>query len=165
MMRTTGSSALSATSGSRTGQWSCCHLIHAIILCWHCHPHYCICITHWTTGLSQHDHAALWAYMECILPSRRIPHEYLRGTKQFLGSPLPDSPLLVFINSRSGGRAGTRLAEVLCHAIGHSQVPGCTAAPPPPIHPAAGGHRSQRLAPGLMTCSIPSDASSCNCLV
>lgn len=61
------------------------------------------------------------AFLICTL--RRIPHEYLKGTKQFLGSALPDSPLLVFINSRSGSRAGARLAEVLCHAIGHSQVP------------------------------------------
>ena len=74
---------------------------------------------------------------------RRIPHEYLRGTKQFLGSALPDSPLLVFINSRSGGRAGTRLAEVLCHAIGHSQVPKCTS-PSRPLHSMLVARRSQR---------------------
>ena len=49
------------------------------------------------------------------------------------GPALPDSPLLVFINSRSGGRAGTRLAEVLCHAIGHSQVPERTS-PSRPLH-------------------------------
>ncbi len=46
----------------------------------------------------------------------------MRGAKTGLASELPDSPLLVFINSRSGGRAGSRLAEVLYHAIGHSQV-------------------------------------------
>lgn len=47
----------------------------------------------------------------------------MTGTKAFLGPDLPDAPLLVFINSRSGGRAGPRLKEVLCHALGHSQVP------------------------------------------
>lgn len=46
----------------------------------------------------------------------------MRGAKTGLASDLPDSPLLVFINSRSGGRAGSRLVEVLYHAIGHSQV-------------------------------------------
>lgn len=53
----------------------------------------------------------------------RIPREYMTGTKEFLGPDLPDAPLLVFINSRSGGRAGPRLKEVLCHALGHTQVP------------------------------------------
>jgi len=52
----------------------------------------------------------------------RIPREYMTGTKEFLGPDLPDAPLLVFINSRSGGRAGPRLKEVLCHALGHTQV-------------------------------------------
>ena len=48
----------------------------------------------------------------------------MEGAKQWLGSAVPEAPLLVFINSRSGGRAGPRLAEVLCHAVGQSQVGG-----------------------------------------
>ncbi len=52
----------------------------------------------------------------------RIPREYLVGTKAKLGAELPDAPLVVFINSRSGGRAGARLTQVLCHVIGHVQA-------------------------------------------
>ena len=44
------------------------------------------------------------------------------GTKAKLGAELPDAPLMVFINSRSGGRAGARLTQVLCHVIGHVQA-------------------------------------------
>ena len=44
------------------------------------------------------------------------------GTKSKLGAELPDAPLVVFINSRSGGRAGARLTQVLCHVIGHVQA-------------------------------------------
>jgi hypothetical protein len=39
-----------------------------------------------------------------------------------MGAELPDAPLIVFINSRSGGRAGARLMQVLCHVIGHVQA-------------------------------------------
>ena len=52
----------------------------------------------------------------------RIPREYLLGTRSQLGAELPDGPLIVFINSRSGGRAGARLMQVLCHVIGHVQA-------------------------------------------
>lgn len=52
----------------------------------------------------------------------RIPREYLIGTKSKMGAELPDAPLVVFINSRSGGRAGARLTQVLCHVIGHVQA-------------------------------------------
>jgi len=54
----------------------------------------------------------------------RIPKDYMLATKKLLAAPLPDAPLIVFINSRSGGRAGARLTQVLCHAVGSAQV--CT---------------------------------------
>lgn len=52
----------------------------------------------------------------------RVPRVYLYGTKKFLDREIPDAPLIVFINSRSGGRAGPRLKEVLCRTIGRDQV-------------------------------------------
>lgn len=51
-----------------------------------------------------------------------MPLTYLRETKKFIVPELPEAPLIVFINSRSGGRAGPKLAETLFHALGHSQV-------------------------------------------
>ena len=52
----------------------------------------------------------------------RVPLSYLRDTKRFVVPDLPEAPLIVFINSRSGGRAGPALTETLFHALGHSQV-------------------------------------------
>lgn len=52
----------------------------------------------------------------------RIPRDYMRATKKLPVAQLPDAPLIVFINSRSGGRAGARLTQVLCHALGVAQV-------------------------------------------
>jgi hypothetical protein len=34
----------------------------------------------------------------------------------------PDTPLLVFINAKSGGNLGARLAAILYRALGYSQV-------------------------------------------
>lgn len=51
----------------------------------------------------------------------RLPPAYLQG----LGvrpPPLPQVPLVVLINSRSGGHAGPQLTSALRRAIGHSQV-------------------------------------------
>lgn len=112
-------------------------------LCWLCYARACTCIKHSTAGHPSMITLRCGPIHRVHPAMRRIPHEYLRGTKQFLGSALPDSPLLVFINSRSGGRAGTRLAEVLCHAIGHSQVPKCTS-PSRPLHSMLVARRSQR---------------------
>lgn len=55
-------------------------------------------------------------------PCFRVPLTYLRNTKKFVGHEVPEAPLIVFINSRSGGRAGPALTETLFHALGHSQV-------------------------------------------
>lgn len=52
----------------------------------------------------------------------RIPAPYLVDTKKFLAPELPEAPLIVFINSKSGGRAGPKLTEVLYHTLGHAQV-------------------------------------------
>ena len=47
---------------------------------------------------------------------------YLVNTKKFLAPELPEAPLIVFINSKSGGHAGPQLTEVLYHTLGHAQV-------------------------------------------
>ena len=52
----------------------------------------------------------------------RIPVPYLVNTKKFLAPELPEAPLIVFINSKSGGHAGPQLTEVLYHTLGHAQV-------------------------------------------
>ena len=57
----------------------------------------------------------------------RIPRDYMRATKKLEVARLPEAPLIVFINSRSGGRAGARLTQVLCHALGVAQVSAPTA--------------------------------------
>ena len=51
-----------------------------------------------------------------------IPAEYLVGTKPFVGLQQAEAPLIVFCNAKSGGRVGTALATVLCHALGQGQV-------------------------------------------
>ena len=58
----------------------------------------------------------------------RIPAAYLQGTKPFIHPDQAEAPLIVFINSRSGGRAGASLTETLYQTLGHSQV-GPTAQP------------------------------------
>lgn len=52
----------------------------------------------------------------------RIPAEYLVGTKTFVGPDVADTPLIVFINAKSGGRVGPRLLTVLLKALGQAQV-------------------------------------------
>ena len=47
---------------------------------------------------------------------------YLVNTKKYLAPELPEAPLIVFINSKSGGHAGPQLTEVLYHTLGHAQV-------------------------------------------
>ncbi len=44
------------------------------------------------------------------------------GTKKFVGLQRAETPLIVFINAKSGGRVGPRLATVLFHALGQGQV-------------------------------------------
>lgn len=51
----------------------------------------------------------------------RLPGEVTRG----LHTPepaLPEAPLIVLINSESGGRTGPQTAAALRHALGYSQV-------------------------------------------
>ena len=57
-----------------------------------------------------------------VVCARRIPTPYLANTKKFLAPELPEVPLIVFINSKSGGHAGAKLTEVLYHTLGHAQV-------------------------------------------
>lgn len=47
---------------------------------------------------------------------------YLADTKKFLAPELPEAPLIVFINSKSGGHAGPKLTETLYRTLGHAQV-------------------------------------------
>ncbi|KIY95636.1 hypothetical protein MNEG_12327 [Monoraphidium neglectum] len=53
----------------------------------------------------------------------RVTPELLKGTRKDLGPEFDrgQTPLIVFINARSGGRVGPRLAQVLSRAIGTSQ--------------------------------------------
>ena len=52
----------------------------------------------------------------------RIPLSYLSHTKRFHAPEVPEAPMIVFINSRSGGRAGAKLTETLYRTLGHAQV-------------------------------------------
>jgi hypothetical protein len=56
----------------------------------------------------------------CVLC--RIAPQYLEGTKPGAAFETDESPLIVFINARSGGRVGAELAGVLARAVGSSQV-------------------------------------------
>lgn len=51
----------------------------------------------------------------------RVPNAYLASTR-YIGRDVPEAPLIVFINSRSGGHAGPRLTEALRRALGQSQA-------------------------------------------
>lgn len=51
-----------------------------------------------------------------------IPAEYLVGTKRYVGLGVADTPLVVFINAKSGGRVGPRLLTVLFRSLGSAQV-------------------------------------------
>lgn len=61
----------------------------------------------------------------------RIAPEYLAGTKPQAAFETDESPLIVFINARSGGRVGAELAGVLARAVGSSQVRAAAAAAGP----------------------------------
>ena len=84
------------------------------------------------------------------LQPRRMPRTYLASTR-YTGRAVPEAPLIVFINSRSGGHAGPRLTEVLCRALGQAQV-CCTLnlENPEPLH-----HRVHQLAFGGACCPPP----------
>ena len=59
----------------------------------------------------------LHIYSQC-----RIAAKYLEGTKKFSAPDITEAPLIVFINSRSGGRAGPKLTQILYQSLGHAQV-------------------------------------------
>jgi diacylglycerol kinase (ATP) len=52
----------------------------------------------------------------------RIAPRYLKGTKKWVPPSRPDTPLIVFINAKSGGRIGPRLSLLLSRTLGQSQV-------------------------------------------
>jgi diacylglycerol kinase (ATP) len=52
----------------------------------------------------------------------RIPPIYLQNTKVYIGPEFPDTPLIVFINAKSGGKVGPQLATILFRSLGQSQV-------------------------------------------
>ncbi|KAK9840512.1 hypothetical protein WJX84_002557 [Apatococcus fuscideae] len=70
---------------------------------------------------SKHEYWSLRQINDLRQPYR-IPATYLQGTKPFIHPDQPEAPLIVFINSRSGGRAGATLTETLYQTLGHSQV-------------------------------------------
>jgi hypothetical protein len=52
----------------------------------------------------------------------RIPQHFMEGLFEQEAPALPPSPVIAFINSRSGGRAGPELSVALCRALGVTQV-------------------------------------------
>uniref|UniRef100_A0A7S0RL32 Diacylglycerol kinase n=1 Tax=Chlamydomonas leiostraca TaxID=1034604 RepID=A0A7S0RL32_9CHLO len=64
---------------------------------------------------------AVYTQDDTLAAPYRIRGQYLRGLKEGVDAP-PDSPLLVFINAKSGGRAGPALALALTRAVGRAQV-------------------------------------------
>lgn len=53
----------------------------------------------------------------------RIPHKYIAGCKGLtMKNDLAETPLIAFVNARSGGRAGAMIARILQRAIGDTQV-------------------------------------------
>lgn len=60
--------------------------------------------------------------MEPRSPLRRIPGEYLVGCKKYVGDDLATTPLIAFINGKSGGHMGPKLLTVLSRSLGQSQV-------------------------------------------
>ena len=69
-------------------------------------------------GLLPHPREQQARLRDC---SCRVPRTYLAQTR-YTGRAVPEAPLIVFINSRSGGHAGPRLTETLCRALGQAQV-------------------------------------------
>ena len=57
-----------------------------------------------------------------LLDTCRIARPYLANTKKFTAPEVTEAPLIVFINSKSGGRVGPALTEVLYQSLGHAQV-------------------------------------------
>eukprot|EP00798_Chlamydomonas_sp_ICE-L_P002800 gene2800-12674_t len=53
----------------------------------------------------------------------RLPDDYVEGILPSTRRT-PETPLIVFINARSGGRAGSDLANILSHALGRNQGAG-----------------------------------------
>ncbi|KAL4552775.1 hypothetical protein Ndes2526B_g02685 [Nannochloris sp. 'desiccata'] len=52
----------------------------------------------------------------------RIPPIYLQNTKVYIGPQFPDTPLIAFINAKSGGKVGPQVATILFRSLGQSQV-------------------------------------------
>eukprot|EP00775_Hariotina_reticulata_P012946 gene12946-13074_t len=52
----------------------------------------------------------------------RVAPEFLAGTQPDVSWDVDVTPLIVFINARSGGRVGPELANVLSRSLGRSQV-------------------------------------------
>lgn len=52
-----------------------------------------------------------------------IPHKYLAPCKGINWTlDLPETPLIAFVNGRSGGRAGDMIVDVFNKGLGHTQV-------------------------------------------
>jgi hypothetical protein len=66
----------------------------------------------------------LVAFQQHLMPalSCRITTRYLHGIKSVPIYEAPETPLIAFINARSGGRVGPALAFTLYRALGFQQV-------------------------------------------
>jgi len=60
-------------------------------------------------------HESLWC--PC-----RIPQKFFIGTRKYVPNDMPETPLIAFINAKSGGNVGPRLAEILYRSLGKTQV-------------------------------------------
>eukprot|EP00887_Chlorella_sp_A99_P001396 scaffold8.g1396.t1 len=63
----------------------------------------------------------------------RVPLELLVGTKRYVGPLAAESPLIVFINAKSGGRVGSSLISVLFRSLGQAQVFDVSESRPGPV--------------------------------
>ncbi len=66
--------------------------------------------------------AALTRPIHRLRRCRRISTRFLQGIKKSRLYELPETPLIAFINARSGGQLGPSLAHTLYRALGNQQV-------------------------------------------
>lgn len=73
-------------------------------------------------GAASEDEYIEWRESTDLRDPYRIPTTFLRGTKPYAGPALAEAPLVVFVNSKSGGLSGPRVALALSRAVSGQQV-------------------------------------------